>query len=111
MADDCDAAIMLARDEYWRLQRLKPDHELLRYLSKVEQNALTHASDDATRADFVKRFAPKGGNTPAAVYLGHYFLAMRDAADALEGKPARSSPSPTIERVVHEPTDDEEIPF
>ena len=47
LASDHDEAIELVRDEYRRLQRHDPKHDLLKYLSSVEDDGIAFSTDES----------------------------------------------------------------
>lgn len=111
LASDHDAAIELVRDEYRRLQRHDPKHDLLKYLLSVEDDGIAFSTNESVQNEFLTKYAPKE-NTPTAVMLAKYFVALRDAVDKIEGidrSPKRGSQP----RKIYEthPEKDEPLPF
>ncbi len=85
LASDHDSAISLIIDEYRRLEKNNKNHELLKYLSKVENEGIAYSNDEKTLDEFLDKYAPKEENTPTAVMLTRYFVDLRKAVDKIEG--------------------------
>ena len=87
LADDHDAANGLVLDGYDRLRKLDPDHELLSFYDRVSDGCL--APQPGKIDEFYDRFeAPEDKKLPGikvAKVLATYFVALRDAADEIEG--------------------------
>ena len=97
LASDRIAAIELIIDEYHRLCTHSPDHELLKYITSVNENGFEFSPDQERKEKFLDIYAPDE-RTPVAVMLTRYFVALRNAADEIEGidrypKPKESSAS------------------
>jgi len=102
----------LVIDEYQRLQRDNPNHELLRYISITPGGiGFTSTQDSTLQGEFLTKFA--GKETKVFQMWINYFIAMRRAVDKIEGidrEPKREQKS----RLVLETTvnsSDEDLPF
>ncbi len=102
-----EAGMALALDEYRRLQSLDSSHELLRYGNvKPEDDEIFYLSEE-NKEDFNKRFAREGikprGAPACAVAIAQFYLALRDAADKLEGVVRTSNESKLVQQVDDSP--------
>ncbi len=87
LASDHDAAIQLIIGEYHRICSHNKDHELLQYISNVTQDGFEFVKDKYL--PFLERFETeedkKGDVIRVAKVLTAYFIALRRAADEIEG--------------------------
>ncbi len=110
LASDHDSAIRLIIDEYRRLQKHNKNHELLKYLSKVENEGIAYSRDEKILNEFLDKYAPKSENTPTAVMLTRYFVALRNAVDKIEGID-RSPKIPQTKTIENKVEKLEDLPF
>jgi hypothetical protein len=124
LASEHDAAIELIVGGYRRLQEHEPDHELLQYVTDVTDQGFKQVP--AKIDDFLDRFETQEDKQLAGVkivkVLASYFVALRNAADGIEGV-VRTPPQPvktlsrpifpveTLDGIRHDTYDDDEIPF
>ena len=80
-ASENDSAIELVINAYNALKERNPKHELLKYITRVTPVGFEYPMANRTREDFLKKFAPKE-NTPQAVMLANYFLALKKANES-----------------------------
>ncbi len=81
IAEDQDAARELVAEEYFRLQKLDPHHELLCYL---ENRVGDYYFASGKAEEFDTRFADerwKRRETPMTLKLCHYHTALKQAAN------------------------------
>jgi hypothetical protein len=115
LASDHDAAIELIISEYQRLQSHDPKHELLQYITDVNNEGFTQVGDKYE--EFLDRFETpedkKLDYIKRAKVLASYFVALRDVVSKIEGidksrnkeQLANSTPIKNLEEGI------EEIPF
>ena len=107
IASEREAAIELVGQEHERLIRLSPEHDLLKYRKLSEKGR--HEIPQEFVEDFYQRFSSTNKKYIASI-LVNYFIALRDAADKIEG--INRSTKKEISRVVEEtPMENSEIPF
>jgi hypothetical protein len=87
LASDHDAAIELIIDGYRRLQAHNPEHELLQYITNVTDQGFENVRDkyDAFLDRFETPEDKKLDYVKVAKVLTSFFVALRDAADEIEG--------------------------
>lgn len=78
-----EEAIRLVIIDYLELQKHNPNHKLLKYFSKVEDNEIIYSEDDDILAEFVDKYIPE--NTPLAVTLTKYGGDLKDAVNKIKG--------------------------
>ena len=86
LASERGAAIELIIEEYRRLISHKPQHELLQYITKVNDNGFEHVGDKYH--EFLDRFETpedkKRDYVKVTKVLVSYYVALRNAVDEIE---------------------------
>ena len=115
IGSDHDAAILLVVEEYRRLQSHDPKHEILQYLTKVEDNGFDYVSGEKYK-EFLDKFETtedkKFDHIKVAKVLVSYYIALRNAVDKIEGidrSPKSKETNPTPVKVLEKDLDD--LPF
>lgn len=93
LASDHESAISLIIDEYRRLKKHNENHELIKYLSKVEDGGFNYSNNEKILNEFLDKYSPRSENTPTAVMFTRYYTDLRNAVDKIEG--IDRSPKPT----------------
>jgi hypothetical protein len=113
LASDHDTAIELIIDEYHRLQKHNPNHELLQYITDVNEDGFENVN--SKYEEFLDKFESsedkKLPNIKVAKVLTSYYVALRDAVDKIEGinrSPKINVPIKTIENKL---SPAEDLPF
>ena len=83
LASEHDAAIELMRDEYRRLQKHEPNHDMLKFIGELKDDEFRYSSDEKIMNEFLDKYAP--GDTTATVALANYYVALRNTVDKIEG--------------------------
>ena len=96
LASDRESAIRLIIEEYRKLQKHNENHELLKYLSKIEDDGIAYSNDEKILDEFLNKYAPIKENTPTAVMLARYFVDLRKAVDKIEGINRSPKPKETL---------------
>jgi hypothetical protein len=91
IASDHDAAIMLIVEEYQRLQKHNPNHELLKYITKVGCTGFENKRE--YMYEFLNKYSKKENEYWACV-LTRYYVDLRNAVDKIER--IDRSPKPKI---------------
>jgi hypothetical protein len=84
LAEEREVAIELIIGEYQILQELKPDHDLLRYITEVTSSSFTMTQDHVLQEDFLNKYAP-GEKTYIAVMLSRYLVDLIKTNDDIQG--------------------------
>lgn len=87
LASDHDAANELIIREYKRLQRYNPNHELLKYITNVNDEGFEYVKEKCE--EFCNKFETEEDKKldyiKVAKVLTSYFVALRNEADKIEG--------------------------
>ena len=113
LGSDHEAAIELIIDEYQRLQKHNPNHELLQYVKNVNKEGFETIGEKYE--EFLDKFETeedkKLPNIKVVKVYAAYYVALRNEVDKIEGidrYPKINTPKNTIEEKV-EPLED--LPF
>ena len=102
-------------EEYRRLHSHDPEHELLKYITDVDDTGFDNVSGE-TYKKFLDKFETpedkKSDHIKVAKVNASYYIALRNAVDKIEGinrspKPPKTNPAPV--KVLEKDLDD--LPF
>lgn len=116
-AEECMSAEELVIDRLKELMALNPDHELIRYWVRKEDEETSPEIEDRIKTEMKDRFwnRPKpwqkeAGIIVTTIVLTNYFVALREAVEEIKGipkpvmEPERETPAPASR-------ENDDIPF
>ena len=85
LASEREAAIELIIEGYFKLKKYNPDHDLLKYITKMSKSSFEFSEDEKLRESFLDKYAPND-KISVAVMLARYFVDLKKEIERIEGK-------------------------